>query len=53
MNRLGERIKKKRENQKIQLNDLARRAGISPSAQDDKQNRFTKYPVNVFFISIN
>lgn len=32
MNRLGERIKKKRENQKIQLNDLARRAGISPSA---------------------
>lgn len=32
MKRLGERIKKKRENQKIQLNDLARRAGISPSA---------------------
>jgi transcriptional regulator with XRE-family HTH domain len=32
MNRLGERIKKKRENQKIQLNDLARRAGISASA---------------------
>lgn len=32
MKRLGERIKKKRETQKIQLNDLARRAGISPSA---------------------
>lgn len=32
MNRIGERIKRKRENQKIQLNDLARRVGISPSA---------------------
>ena len=32
MKRLGERIKKKRELQHIQLNDLARRVGISPSA---------------------
>jgi transcriptional regulator with XRE-family HTH domain len=32
MKRLGERIKKKRELQKIQLNDLARRVGISASA---------------------
>jgi transcriptional regulator with XRE-family HTH domain len=32
MKRLGERIKKKREQQKIQLNDLARRVGISASA---------------------
>lgn len=32
MKRLGERIKKKRELQKIQLNDLARRVGVSASA---------------------
>ena len=38
MKRLGERIKKKRENQKIQLNDLARRAGISPSALSQIEN---------------
>ncbi|HET6559095.1 MAG TPA: XRE family transcriptional regulator [Prolixibacteraceae bacterium] len=38
MKRLGERIKKKRENQKLQLNDLARRAGISPSALSQIEN---------------
>jgi len=38
MKRLGERIKKKRETQKIQLNDLARRAGISPSALSQIEN---------------
>ena len=38
MKRLGERIRKKRENQKIQLNDLARRAGISPSALSQIEN---------------
>lgn len=38
MKRLGERIKKKRENQKIQLNDLARRAGISASALSQIEN---------------
>ena len=38
MKRLGERIKKKREVQKIQLNDLARRAGISPSALSQIEN---------------
>lgn len=32
MKRLGERIKRKREQQQIQLNDLAKRVGISPSA---------------------
>lgn len=38
MKRLGERIKKKRENQKLQLNDLARRAGISSSALSQIEN---------------
>ena len=38
MKRLGERIKKKREVQKIQLNDLARRAGISSSALSQIEN---------------
>lgn len=38
MKRLGERIKKKRENQKLQLNDLARRAGISASALSQIEN---------------
>ncbi len=32
MKRLGERIKKRREYLKLQLNDLARKVGISPSA---------------------
>ncbi|MBN2612685.1 MAG: helix-turn-helix transcriptional regulator [Bacteroidales bacterium] len=32
MKRLGERIKKRREYLKMQLNDLARKVGISPSA---------------------
>lgn len=38
MKRLGERIKKKREVQKIQLNNLARCAGISPSALSQIEN---------------
>jgi transcriptional regulator with XRE-family HTH domain len=32
MERIGERIKQKREQQSMQLNDLARKVGISPSA---------------------
>lgn len=32
MERIGERIKRKREQQSLQLNDLAKRVGISPSA---------------------
>lgn len=32
MNRIGERIKRIREHKGLQLNDLAKRAGISPSA---------------------
>ncbi len=32
MNRIGERIKRIREHKELQLNDLAKRAGISSSA---------------------
>jgi len=32
MERIGERIKRKREQQSLQLNDLAKKVGISPSA---------------------
>ncbi|MBV5343778.1 helix-turn-helix transcriptional regulator, partial [bacterium] len=32
MNRIGERVKRIREHKGLQLNDLAKRVGISPSA---------------------
>ncbi len=38
MNRLGERIKKRREFLKMQLNDLAKKVGISPSALSQIEN---------------
>lgn len=38
MNRIGERIKRKREQLKLQLNDLARRVGVSSSALSQIEN---------------
>ena len=42
MKRIGERIRRKRENQQMQLNDLARRVGVSSSAlsQIEKSKAF-------------
>lgn len=38
MKRLGERIKRKRESFKMQLNELARRVGVTPSALSQIEN---------------
>jgi transcriptional regulator with XRE-family HTH domain len=43
MERIGERIKRKREQQSLQLNDLARKVGISPSALSQIE-RAKSYP---------